>query len=184
MKTVKIKGKDYVMVVERIKYLRDEHPGYSIQTKATLHDDVWVVSAELTIPERGTYTGWASEVIGDGMINRSSALENCETSAIGRACANAGIGVIDDIASAEEIVQAGDITDGQAQYIERLLHTSTIEDEQHSQIENSYLSFSFIQAKKCINYLKEHQKNFYTEGNGSAKEINQAVMDKLNDPKA
>lgn len=184
MKTVKIKGKDYVMVVERIKFLRDNHPGYSINTKAKLHGDVWVVSAKLTIPERGTYTGWAGEVIGDGMINKSSALENCETSAIGRACANAGIGVIDDIASAEEVIQAGDITDGQIHYIESLLHTSTIEDEMHSRIENSYLTYSFSQAKKCINYLKENQKNFYTEGTGSAKQIKEAVEAKLNDPKA
>jgi hypothetical protein len=40
------------------------------------------------------------------MVNKTSALENAETSAVGRACAFAGIGVIDSIASADEVHKA------------------------------------------------------------------------------
>jgi hypothetical protein len=40
--------------------------------------------------ELAAATGYAHEVDGQGTVNRTSALENCETSAVGRALANAG----------------------------------------------------------------------------------------------
>ncbi len=51
-------------------------------------------------------TGWAEEVRGAGYVNKTSALENCETSAVGRALAQAGIAVEKSIASREEVEQA------------------------------------------------------------------------------
>lgn len=104
-KAVDIKGKKYVPVAARIKALSSEYEGkYSIDTDAIFYPDVnmWVVKASLTWMDC-VYVGHAQEIVGEGYINKTSALENCETSAVGRACAMAGIGVIDDIASSDEV---------------------------------------------------------------------------------
>lgn len=108
MQTVKIKGADYVEVKERILYLAGEKPfQYSVMTKVKFYpqEKMWVVKATLKVGDE-IYTGHAQEIIGDGYINKTSALENAETSAVGRAFAMAGIGVIGSIASADEIVKS------------------------------------------------------------------------------
>ena len=103
-KAVDIKGKKYVLVSDRVLSLSGTK--YSIETEVLPSaESTWVVKATLTT-ESGVYTGHAQEVIGDGYINKTSALENAETSAVGRACAMAGIGVIDSIASVDEINKA------------------------------------------------------------------------------
>jgi len=107
-KAINIKGKDYVEVCQRILYLSEKYEEkYSIETDYEFFEKLkmWVVKATLTIGEC-KYTGLAQEIIDDGYINKTSALENCETSAVGRACAMAGIGVIDSIASVDEINKA------------------------------------------------------------------------------
>ena len=111
-KAVDIKGKKYVLVSDRILYLSESKEKYSILTEVKFYPevDMWVCKATLTT-ENGTYNGHAQEIIGDGYINKTSALENCETSAVGRACAMAGIGVIDSIASVDEIAKAKDRED-------------------------------------------------------------------------
>lgn len=110
LKTVNIKGKEYTEVSERILFLANNFD-YEINTDFSFFENqnMWVVKATLKIHESHgvrTYTGTAQEIIGDGYINKTSALENCETSAIGRACAAAGIGVIESIASVDEINKA------------------------------------------------------------------------------
>ena len=102
---------DYETVEQRIRRLYADYPGARIITKnlTTLQDrqvSTWVVKAEIWFPmndlemdkhsfskQPGAYlkaTGLAFEVDGTGMANKTSALENAETSAIGRALANAG----------------------------------------------------------------------------------------------
>lgn len=103
---VSIKGKKYVLVADRIAYLAENEENYSLTTKILQSpENTWVVRATLTIGDN-VFTGHAQEVIGEGYINKTSALENAETSAVGRACAMAGIGVIDSIASVDEINKA------------------------------------------------------------------------------
>lgn len=107
-KAVDIKGKKYVLVSDRVLFLAENHPdNYSIETEILplSTETTWVVKATLTLGNQ-KYTGHAQEVIGDGYINKTSALENAETSAVGRAIAMAGIGVIDSIASVDEINKA------------------------------------------------------------------------------
>lgn len=109
-KAMKIKGKDYVQVKDRILYLSEKHPdAYSIDTEYQYFPEqrMWVVKAYLLIGAN-RYTGLAQEVESDDykQVNHTSALENCETSAVGRACAMAGIGVLDSIASVDEINKA------------------------------------------------------------------------------
>jgi len=91
---------DYETVEERIKRFYTDHPdGRIITENETLpeyrSEKVWVMKALVFESgedvERGCpkATGYAFEIDGTGMANQSSALENCETSAIGRALANA-----------------------------------------------------------------------------------------------
>ena len=67
----------------------------------------WKVKAKLTIKDPNEdiniYSGHGFEVIGSTEINSTNALENAETSAVGRACGNAGIGLTDNFASADEM---------------------------------------------------------------------------------
>ena len=107
LQTVDIDGKNYTLIAERIKHLANEFD-YSINTDAEFLSDLngWKVKATLTIKEdekTNIYSGHAFEVIGSNNVNSTSALENAETSAVGRACAMAGIGVTENIASANEV---------------------------------------------------------------------------------
>lgn len=110
-KTVKVKGgTDYAMVKDRILWLdQNKNGAYSIDTNYTYYPDqrLWVVKAVLTVDEQ-TYSGLAQEVESDDyrQVNSTSALENCETSAIGRACSAYGIGIQESYASSDEVVKA------------------------------------------------------------------------------
>lgn len=109
MKTISIKGKEYVTVAERLRWLSEEYKEpYSIETEVTFYETLkmFMVKATLTLGDL-VYTGHSQAIIGDGMVNKTSALENAETSAVGRACAMAGIGIIEQVASADEMKKAG-----------------------------------------------------------------------------
>ena len=92
---------DYETVEDRLKrFFQDSPDGRIITENETIpeyrSEKIWVVKALVFLSgedlERGCpkATGHAFEIDGTGMANQSSALENCETSAIGRALANAG----------------------------------------------------------------------------------------------
>lgn len=112
LKTVNIKGKNYVQVNERVKAFRNEPvwKGYSIVTEMhELTDDVCVMCAKVLDPEGHVVaTGWAREVRNDAasMVNKTSYVENCETSAVGRALGFFGIGIDEQICSAQELLYA------------------------------------------------------------------------------
>ena len=111
-KAVKIKNKDYVQVSDRVIYFNENYEKPSIATHILSEIDSEhivvraVVSYEAGKGERVEFTGHAQEVVGDGYINKTSALENAETSAVGRALAMVGIGVIESIASVDEVNKA------------------------------------------------------------------------------
>lgn len=108
MNSISIKGKSYVMVNERIKYFRENYRGWSLTSElVNLTDDSCVIKAVVT-DENGVIkaTGFAQEDRTSSMINKTSFVENCETSAWGRALGNLGIGIDDSIASAEEVDMA------------------------------------------------------------------------------
>ena len=144
MNTVKIKGKDYVPVHERIKWLNENYE-YNIETdyKYFAERKMWVVKAKLTIhgAERDyTYTGLAQEIESDNYreVNHTSALENAETSAVGRACAMANIGIDTGIASADEVQKAinrvEEIDEEARMYLLTLLENTTYEERQKEQL--------------------------------------------------
>jgi len=104
---VKIHGKDYRTVAERVELFHQNHKNAekSITTEI-LHNDESTVMMKTTVTVGdSTYTGHAVEVYNSSMINKTSALENCETSAIGRALASAGLGGT-EFASADEVTNA------------------------------------------------------------------------------
>ena len=100
---------DYETVEERlIKYWKD-HPDGQIHTKIIEHSGSrFIVEAAIYRTEadiRPWTTGLAEETIQGRGVNATSALENCETSAIGRALANAGYATKGKRASREEMVK-------------------------------------------------------------------------------
>ena len=108
IKTISIRGKQYVTVAERLRQLHlsvsNDMPGPSIDTKIVYAEGgIYIVKAtvipDITQPEC-FFTGHAKEDESKGQVNGTSALENCETSAIGRALGNAGYGSAESIASA------------------------------------------------------------------------------------
>ncbi len=108
MKTVDIKGKDYVMVNERIKHFRAEYHDHSLTSRIVkLEDGICVIKATVRDQNRHVVaTGHAYEMEGSTFINKTSYIENCETSAWGRALGNLGIGIDTSIASSEEVGNA------------------------------------------------------------------------------
>ena len=108
MKTVDIKGKAYVEVNERIKYFREHYKGWSLESDLlSLENGVCVIRATIR-DENGVIkaNGLAYEKENSTFINKTSYIENCETSAWGRALGNLGIGIDTSIASADEVLNA------------------------------------------------------------------------------
>ena len=109
-KAIDIKGKKYVQVSHRIIYFNDTYKDGCINTElvSPIESDHIIIKA--TVYPEGLagrrFTGYSQAIIGDGMVNKTSALENAETSAVGRALALMGIGVIDSVASVDEINKA------------------------------------------------------------------------------
>ena len=108
MKTINIHGKQYVEVKERIKHFREHFKDWSLTSELLeLTDDRCVIKATISNEQdRVIASGIAYETKGSSFINKTSFVENCETSAWGRALGNLGIGVDTSIASAEEIQYA------------------------------------------------------------------------------
>jgi hypothetical protein len=111
-KAIDIKGKDYVQVKDRITYFNETYDAGMIQTKLVSQPDAQMVvmmakvTPDFSNPDR-YFTGYSQAKWGDGNVNTTAALENAETSAVGRALGMMGIGIIDSVASADEMNKAG-----------------------------------------------------------------------------
>lgn len=135
--SVEIKGKDYVLVNERVQDFRtltglsygiettivelDMEKGYVVM-KATIIDNVngKIVSS-----------GTAYEYKDSSFINKTSFIENCETSAVGRALGFLGFGIGTSIASAEEVQNAIDqqpISKTMEESLRKLISNNKIEN--------------------------------------------------------
>ena len=106
--TVDIKGKAYVQVNTRVVAFRKLFPMGCITTDIVSLQDGVVVMKATVMDEAGTIlgTGYAYEKETSSFINKTSYIENCETSAVGRALAMVGIGTDASMCSAEELVNA------------------------------------------------------------------------------
>lgn len=107
LKSIDLKGKDYIMVNERIKAFRMVYPEGTIETEMLSNEDgVCVFKATVKNIEIVLGTGHAYEKEGSSYITRDSYIEVCETSAIGRALGMCGFGIDTSVASYEEVANA------------------------------------------------------------------------------
>lgn len=114
IKTTDIKGKQYAEVNQRVKAFRMVYPDGIISTEIVSNENgVCIIKAMVGYYEDGADgcvrwlgTGTAYEKENSTFINKTSYIENCETSAVGRALGMAGFGIDTSIASAEEVANA------------------------------------------------------------------------------
>ena len=116
MEKTMIKGKPYVQVNERVLHLRenfgDKDEMFGIKTKVVEWDkenkeiiiQAWITDQRGRIVGSGIAHEWQGDP--NSFVNSTSYVENCETSAIGRALAAFGIGIEDSYASANEVQDA------------------------------------------------------------------------------
>lgn len=112
IKTTNIKGKEYAEVNQRIKAFRQLYPEGFIKTEILSNGNGVVVMKAIV----GWYTADGSEIVlatgtayekeTSSYINKTSYIENCETSAVGRALGMIGFGIDTSVASAEEVENA------------------------------------------------------------------------------
>lgn len=113
LQTVSIKGKEYVPVNQRILAFRELYPVGAITTEKLSDDGKrcdFVARVSTFDPNSEQWvllaTGHAFEIKDAGMVNKTSYVENAETSAIGRALGVLGIGITESLASADEVASA------------------------------------------------------------------------------
>lgn len=107
IRTTDIKGKEYAEVNQRIKAFRMVYPQGTIQTQMISNENgVCIFRASIYDGELLLATGTAYEKENSTFINKTSYIENCETSAIGRALGMAGFGIDTSVRSAEEVQNA------------------------------------------------------------------------------
>lgn len=112
IQTVNIKGKDYAEVFQRVTAFRKVYPRGTIETvvdylTGEVGDRIIGMTAR-AMDEDGRLlaTGHAEERESFSYINKTSFIENCETSAVGRALGMAGFGISASMASKEEVENA------------------------------------------------------------------------------
>jgi hypothetical protein len=150
---VLIEGNEYITVHERLQMVHNNHEKVSIETEIVSIDQRSVTVRAVLKINGDIYTAHASEVFGSTEINETSALENAETSAVGRALAFAGYGITGSVASADEVIAAKKrqpgkspgngkrngngtkpATPAQRSTLEKLLGNHLITSEEHSRI--------------------------------------------------
>lgn len=104
---INIRGRQYQTVALRVQQFRQDHPDWALTTDLVARDDECVVMKAAIADAEGytVATGFAEEYRKSSQINKTSALENAETSAIGRALAALGYGGT-EYATANEVQNA------------------------------------------------------------------------------
>lgn len=96
--------KKYAEVNQRIKAFRIVYPTGTIETEMIENvDDVCIFRANIYNGNQLLATATAREEQSASYINKTNYIENCETSAVGRALGMCGFGIDTSVASAEEI---------------------------------------------------------------------------------
>lgn len=168
--TTSIKGKDYAEVNQRIKAFRMVYPSGAIITDMIQNENgVCIFRADIRNEEGDLIaTGTAYEKENSTFINKTSYIENCETSAVGRALGMAGFGIDTSVASAEEVQnaianQSGNFNDmpiqeGQKQWIKAELSEAEIKKALTHYGKSKLSELNFREAEK-IREMKEAKGN-------------------------
>lgn len=155
---------DYVTVNTRIEKFYEQYPTGSIQTELiSLQDGICIFKAYAYRDKEDTKpcVGHAYEKEGSSFINKTSYIENCETSAVGRALAMMGFEIKKSIASKEEVENAKlqqemdiKITEQKAEILHKVMLEKGISEEAISKT---------LKAKYGINLLSELTNKQYGE---------------------
>ena len=155
--TVNIKGKKYSTVNERHKHLLASFPEARFNEEILFHDvDRVIVKVELYIGDVIYSVGHAEEYRNANFINKTSALENCSSSALGRCLAAFGLSG-SEYASADELVNA---LNNQNTSKPTTTKTVSIKDEIKKQTTETKLTALFTNWKKNGNSDQEIEKLF------------------------
>ena len=157
---VNIRGKEYQTVALRVQKFRDAHPDWELSTEIIKADDIVVIMQARIYNADGKCisTGHAEEFRTSSQINSTSALENAETSAIGRALAAAGWGGT-EFASANEVQNAIHQQANPEKFIKMIEESSNVEE-----LKSSFKSaFAALQrspeAMALVNAAKDRRKS-------------------------
>ena len=165
-KTGEVTSNDYAEVNQRIKAYRMVYPSGTIRTEIKcLKDGICLIKAEVT-DENGELigTGHAYEKENSSFINQTSYVENCETSAVGRALGMAGFGIDTSVASAEEVQNAIEnqkedkkvilATEKQVEMLEKLMTNEQKIEACKLVGKNNLKEFTIQEASSLIKKLK------------------------------
>jgi len=182
MKSITIGKKQYVMVNERVQEFHKLYPNGMIVTEllSKLEDEVVVFRATV-VPDntvesekKRVFTGYSQASWNDtkSLVNTTSALENAETSAVGRALGFLGIGIVDSIATADEVNKANNTTpfterlasDKQVAMIERMVTRKMLPDVWlKSKGLESFNKIRFADVNKYLAELSNNEPNMHNQ---------------------
>lgn len=165
-KTHKKVSKNYAEVSQRIKAFRRVYPQGVIISELVSEND-GIITFNAVIKDSEGYilaNAHAREKVDEGLINKTNALENCETSAVGRALGMCGFGIDTSLASAEEVQQAiakqeisknGQMTEEQILIIEKL--DPNLKDHIREKYKKDPTTLTYGEAEEAIASLLKHK---------------------------
>lgn len=156
LKTTDIKGKEYAEVNQRIKAFRMLYPEGTIQTDIVSNIDGVITMKAIVgyYNEDNTFkilgTGTAYEKENSTFINKTSYVENCETSAVGRALGMLGIGIDTSVASADEVINAiNNQTISKEDAENYVLNFGKHSGKKLTELDSSYLHWLYENNEQC-----------------------------------
>ena len=172
MKTINIKGKQYVEVHERLRYFRVHFKNHSLTSKVIekTQDSILIQATIKDETGRTLASGLAEEIKGSSFINKTSYVENAETSAWGRCLGNFGIGIDTSVASYDEVSNA--IT--QQEVKTPTTYTLNLGDENWDKVLKYIASNKELGLTKIVDQLKRK----YTIETEVKKEISKIIKSK------
>lgn len=167
--TTDVKGKQYAEVNQRIKAFRMLYPEGTIETGIiSLDNGICVMRATIKNGELLLGTGTAYEKENSTFINKTSYIENCETSAVGRALAMCGIGIDTSIASKEEVENAIEQQEQEKKKqeetaqliikIKKLMYSKRVlPDEVNEKFQKNSADMTNEELQQVVNWLEEKE---------------------------
>lgn len=167
LNTTDIKGKTYIEVNQRIKAFRMLYPEGVIFTNIISNENgVCIIKAQVGFYDEDGSVKWlgeghAYEKENSTFINKTSYIENCETSAVGRALGMAGFGIDTSVASAEEVQNAiNNQNDDKLELMNKMNKLEVETETNHEDMLQYYgvesnNQMSVAQLKDCIKKLEK-----------------------------
>lgn len=148
IKTIDVKGKEYAEVNQRIKAFRMVEPNGSIITELLSNENGVCIFKAIVSDENGKVLGigHAYEKENSTFINKTSYIENCETSAVGRALGMCGFGIDTSVASYEEVINA--VNNQESKKTKKSVETKQQKDVEEN--ENDY-------RKMLVEFCKQNE---------------------------